>query len=1114
MLSNGFNFETLREEMRRQTLERPKTQKELPGFYVFRRTQAKIHCIAPLVLFALLCLALTSRPVLAQYSSGVDGTVHDSSGAIIAGATVELTDLNLGVSKTAKSNDAGYFRIDSIAASSYRVEISAPSFKSWVESGLTLQVGEVRTIAPVLELGAVNTTVNVSAAEAALDLASASTAAVVTRDTVTQTPLVGQNVYGLAALAPGVTGPGLTSGDNFNNQYGIQINAAGQRQESNSFMIDGAYVDTPSLGGEASVSPNPEIIQSLQINTNEFDASKGRTSGANVQLFTNSGTNTFHGTGDYFFLNDSLTAKTQFESTVPAFTRQEGGATLGGPIIKNKLFAFGAIDVLRSSSAFSEAATVETQDFETYVQNNFGDTLAAQILKLAPPQSYAASDILTVAQVEQQNPGYYPPPNIPATLPALGNINVSYSAPRNAYQWSFRVDDYIGDKDRIYGTALRTSVTTSNLGVRPALNSGYPNGATFVNIGWTHTLSARFLNETGVSYVRPSSKIELPSTVAGLPDFSVVGFSAPGNASIGIWAQNTIGWREIFTATVKSHELKVGAYVEDIRENDTIPFRPSYNFNNLLDYIQDKPVSESGVPINLKSLEAVTPLENYRQPYTGIFLQDNWKAKPNLTINAGIRYDSQGHLTEFINPPLSLFNLGSGSTLNEQIADGSVAPPAKGNNALDHNVWAFSPRLGFSWDVSRKGRTAIRGGFGLFSDRMPYRNFTGLVEANLPLSYTPSLSVYSGNATPAFSTCTAQGYTLNCPLLIPSNIQFDPHGGIVGQRANIGGFSPNSKMGQIENWTLSLEQQLSDSLVFELNYSGLASHHLPVTTDINRFNDDLIINNGTLTRLSPSFGSINYQTTNGNSSGNYFSAMLTQRMQHGVALRGIYTWGKVLDVYSTAGTLQGACACATTNIIQADNLGAQRGRADFDVRQQFSADGVWTLPNVWSNGWKRDVLGGWRLGGVAVFSTGLPFTVYTTSPFPTGDFNADGFNYDVPNTPAFGNHLKGQSKQSFLHGLFPASAFPNPPLGEEGDLGRNTYDQPGYDNVNLNIAKLIYAPWFHGEKLNIELRGEMFNLLNHANLINVDSDLTDSEFAHATSQLPAREVQFHVRAQF
>ncbi len=1117
MLSTQSIFATLRQGKRFRIPLRLRARDVFPILCQrLRSGGAKIRNTGRPLLLGFLGLVISSSFAHAQYSSGVDGTVHDSSGAIIAGATIQLTDLNLGVTKTAHSNGAGYFRIDSIAASTYRVDITAPSFKSWVETGLAIQVGEIRTIAPVLELGAVNTTITVSAAQAALDLTSASTSAVVSRDTVTQTPLVGQNVYGLAALAPGVTGPGLTSGDNYNNQYGIQINAAGQRQESNSFMIDGAYVDTPSLGGEASVSPNPEIIQSLQINTNEFDASKGRTSGANVQLFTNSGTNDIHGTGDYFFLNQTLTARTEFQSTVPAYTRQEGGATLGGPIIKNKLFAFGAIDVLRSSSAFAEAATVETQDLENYVQTNFPNTVAAQLLKIAPPQSYATSDILTVAQAEAKNPGYYPAPNIPANLPAIGNINVSYTIPRNAYQWSFRIDDYIGDKDRIYATALRTVVNTDQPGVRPALNSGYPNNATFVNIGWTHTFSLHLLNETGVSFVRPSSKITAQPALGtvGIPGVSIIGVAgfSPG---LGIWAQNTIGWREVLTSTVKSHELKIGAYVEDIRENDTIPFRPSYNFNNILDFVQDKATSESGVPINLSSLQGVTALENYRQPYTGIFVQDNWKARSNLTISIGLRYDSQGHLAEFINPPLSLFNFGSGSTLNQQIANGVVSPPPHNSNqAVDHNVWALSPRAGFSWDVFRTGRTAIRGGFGLFSDRMPYRNFTGLVSSNLPLSYTPSLSVYSGNPTPAFNVCVSQGYSLNCPLLIPSNIKFDSHGGIVGQRANLGGFSPNSKMGQIENWTLSLQQQLSGTLVFELNYSGLASHHLPVTTDINRFNGDLIVNHGSLTRLNQSFGSINYQTTNGNSSGNYASAMVTKRMSHGLALRGIYTWGKVLDVYSTAGTLQGACACATTNIIQADNFAAQRGRADFDVRQQFSADGVWTLPSPWSSGWKKDALGGWRLGGVTILSTGLPFTVYTTAHYPTGDFNADGFDYDVPNTPAFGRHLAGQSRQSFLHGLFAASAFPNPPLGQEGDLGRNTYDQPGYANVNLNASKLIYAPWFHREKLNIELRGEMYNLFNHPNLINVDSDLTDSEFGRATSTLPARQIQGHVRLQF
>lgn len=1072
-----------------------------------------------------LSLILFSVSAHAQYSSGVDGTVQDSSGAIVPGVAIQLTNVDLGVTQNTKSNDAGYFRIDSIAAGKYKLQVSAASFKVW-EVEFALEVGQIRTLAPKLEPGAVDTTVTVSATEATVDLTTASTSAVIGTSTVEQVPLVGQNVYALAAIAPGMTGPGLTSGDNYNNQYGIQINAAGQRQESNSFMIDGAFVDTPSLGGEASVSPNPEIVQSIQVNTNEFDASKGRTSGAAVNLFTNSGSNTFHGTGDYFFLNQSLTARTEFESTVPAYTRQEMGGTIGGPILKDRLFFYGGIDVLRSSVLSSGVTTVETQDFNTYVQSNFKN-IASELLKIFPPLKYPTANTLTVAQVETQFPGYFAPPaNIPASLDAIGPLDFSYSTPRNGYQWDVRIDEYLGEHDRIYGTALRTTVTGSYNGVRPA--GPYTEPSTFLNIGWTHTFSPHLLNEAGISFVRPGYSSHEPSVVGTtqFPGMTVNGIDGFG-PSLGLWVQNTIGWRDMLSWSVKSHTLKTGFYVEDIRENDTIASDEYYSFNSILDFIQDEPVTEQGVSINLTNDTPVTPLENYRQPYYGIFLQDDWKVKRNLTINAGVRYDSEGNLVEIINPPLSEFVFGTGSGEEAQIANGSVAlPPGNSKNAVSKNVWAFNPRVGFSWDIFGNGSTALRGGFGLFSDRMPYRGITGFVTGNLPVTYTPSLSVYS-DQTPAMNTCTLQGYNYNCPLLIPSNIQFDSHGGIVGQRAALGGYSPNQDMPQVENWTLSIQRQLTPTLVAEINYSGMASHHLEIYTDINRFPGDLIQNKGHLERLNQSFGAITYQTTNGNAAGNYGSAMVTRQLAHGWTLRGIYTFGKALDEFSNADTLQGACACESTNVFQAQNIPAQRGRADFDIRQQASIDGVWTLPNPWAPGWKRDTLGGWRLGGVAVFETGLPFSVYTTAPFVPvfdsngnvtgntgGDFNADGYDYDAPSVPSFGSHLGGQSRRKFLTGLFPASAFPSPALGQEGNLGRNTYDQPGYKNANFNAEKLFYAPWFHGEKLDLEFRAEMVNTFNRPNLTNVDGDSVDATFGQATGTLPARTIQFHLRGRF
>jgi Carboxypeptidase regulatory-like domain/TonB dependent receptor len=1073
---------------------------------------------------------LSCVPACAQFTSGVDGTVQDSSGASIPGATVNVRDTRLGVTRSVTSNQAGYFRVDNIAASTYHVEIKMNSFKTWTEDGLTLQAGEIRTIAPILEPGDVATTVSVSAAPGAVDLASATTGAVVAQETVTQTPLVGQNVYGLATLAPGVMGVAVTAGDNYSNGYDMNFNAAGQRSESNSFMLDGAFIDITSRGGEAAISPNPEIIQYMQINTNEFDAEKGRNSGANIQMYTNTGTNRLHGTANYYFLNNTLTARTEFQSSIPTSQRQESGVTLGGPIIKNKLFAYGAIDVLRSSATNAFPAVVETQQFASYAKAMFPNTVATSIISMAPPQFYPTNNLLTVGQVEQQFPGYYPPPvAIPSSLPALGTINVNYAVPRDGYQYDFRGDEYIGQRDRIFGQGIRFYVSTQSVNARPVTNIGSISSSTLLNTGWTHTFSPRLVNTTSLSYLRPYGA-DTPVPADAIPYITVNGMASISSWGPGNFVLNTIGWRDVVTFTIKSHELKFGVDLEDERENDAQSGggnRPSYTFNSLLDFVQDKPVSESATPVNLKSLQAAGLQRDVRNFYTAAFIQDNWKVKPSFTLNLGLRFDTFYRYLAYISPPLSIFTLGSGSTSAQQIANGVIGPPppSQGNKILDHDIWALSPRVGFAWDVFKDGKTALRGGVGLFSDKPPYLEFINNLTANLPFDYTPSISVYQGDSTPAFNLCDPpQGNNENCPLVIPENIAFDSHGGIVGQRATIGGFSPNIKMAQVENWTLSIQQQLQSNLVLELNYSGSAGHYLMIDTDVNRFGGDLIQNGGIQTRLNQSFGALNYISTNTNSIGNFGSAMLTRRTLKGLTLRGIYSWGKALDYYSTDNSLQ---TTPNTSIIQANDVAAQRGRSDYDIRQQLSIDGVWTLPNPWSSGWTRDALGGWQLGGVAILHTGIPLTVSTNAPFipvlnssgqvvgnSGGDYNADGYDYDVPNTPAFGNHLPGQSKEKFLNGLFPASAFPTPTLGQEGFLGRNTYDQPGYANINLNVAKLFYAPWFHQEKLGLEVRGEIFNLINRVNLTTVDGNLPDPLFAHATGQQPARSIQLHVRASF
>jgi hypothetical protein len=1079
----------------------------------------------------MLALSMGSLTTLAQFSSGIEGTVRDQSGALIPGATVTVTDTRLGVTKTATSNQNGYFRVDSIAASTYTVQIQASGFKTWDQKDLALQPGEIRTLAPALEIGAVSTDVTVSAGAATINTVSATTGAVIAEETVQETPLPGQNVYGLSALTPGMTGSAVTSGDNYTNEYAININAAGLRQEQNGYEIDGAYTNTPSRGGGTSISPNPEIVQSMDIRTNDFDAQKGRNGGATVDVFTNSGSNSFHGTLDYYFTNNSLLGLTHFESSVPSFQRNEMGATIGGPIIKNKFFIFGAIDVLRSSSTSSGQYTVETQDFDTWATANLPNSVATQVLTEAPPLVFPTTNTQTVAQVEAANKGYFAPPaGIPATLDALGQANISFSVPKNGYQWDVRGDYYAGKNDRVYVTSIRTYDTSASATPRPALNIPQANSSDFINVDWTHTFSAHLLNEGGANIIRPYGA-DLPTDTESIPYINVTGLQGFSNWGPGNFTQSTLGWRDVMTATIKTHTLKFGFDQFNIREADSQDGafdRPTYNFDSLIDFVQSKAISQSATPVNLTTHDEAPYNRRYRALYTGIFVQDDWKLMRTLTLNMGVRYDNMANFFSILSPQLTNFTFGQGASLNAQVASG-VTGLAKGSNVLDHSIWGFNPRVGFSWDVFGKGKTAVRGGFGLFSDQPPYIHITDITSGNLPNFFTPSLNVQSGT-TPNFQLCdTPTGFTESCPVVDTSNVVLNSSGGVVGQRASLGGYSPNYKLTQVEDWTLSIQEELGHNYVAEVNYSGSVAHHLPVfNQDVNRFAGDLIQNNGTLTRLNPNFGDINYTTADANSVGNYGSALVQRRVSHGFAVRGIYTIGKALDPFSTSGSLDGGEATQfIDSIVQNFDLKDQRGRADFDIHQQFSADGTWMVPNHYPSLWERSILGGWQFGGVWIVQTGLPFSVYTSAAFNPiynsanqvignsgGDYNADGSNYDVPNTPTFGNHLSGQKKANYLKGVFTASQFPIPSLGTEGSLGRNTFDEPGYNNVDFTFEKFFSVPWFFSEKMRIEAKGEVFNLFNRSNLTAVTSDLSSGSFGQATSQLPPRSLQLHLRASF
>src|ERR1700730_5285846 len=372
-------------------------------------------------------LAIVGVPANAQFNSGFTGVVTEQSDAVVAGAKVVVTNQDTHVSRFSISTDSGDFRIASLPGGTYTIEVEAQGFKQWVQKDVLLESNEVKTLHPILGLSTQTATVEVTGAVASVETDKSNTSLELSETSIHDAPLLGRNVYtSMIELAPGVTGSGLPSGgalgsgsannDSFEQEAGYQINAAGQRQENNEYDVDGSGLNSASRDGVVNLSPEPDFIQAVRIAGATFDASKGRYSGAYVQVFTKPGTNELHGTLSEYHTDNALTARTIFQScpsgstgcrALPAFRRNEFGGTLGGPILKNKLFVFGGVFGLRSSTATTDVVSVETPQFVQFVQANFPNNLSSVFFSKAPPGVVPTSNILTVAQVEARNPGFF-----------------------------------------------------------------------------------------------------------------------------------------------------------------------------------------------------------------------------------------------------------------------------------------------------------------------------------------------------------------------------------------------------------------------------------------------------------------------------------------------------------------------------------------------------------------------------------------------------------------------------------------------------------------------------------------------------------------------------------
>jgi hypothetical protein len=998
---------------------------------------------------------------------------------------------------------------------------------------------------------------------AAVETDKSDTSVELTQKSMEDSPLLGRNIYtSMIELAPGITGSaipagigsGSSSNDSFEQEPAFQINAVGQRQENNEYDVDGSIVVSASRDGVVNLTPEPDFIQSVRVSGATFGADKGRYSGAWIQVFTKPGTNALHGTLSEYHTDNVLTARTIFQTCpagntlclsqplIPAFRRNEFGGTLGGAILKNKLFVYAGAFGLLSSNSVTDDTTVETPEFSQYVQQNYPNTVAARFFKEMPADpNTPLFNIQTASMVLANNPGFYSKVAFPADLPAVGEGLFQENSLHNAYQWHFRVDYNVNEsKDRLFFDIFRTFSNTFLEDARPVNRVEVPNYGVYMKADWTHAFTPSLLNDASMTLVRARGSQAAPARGLELPNVGITGvgdgFSQWGDSG---WVHENFSWHDALSWQHRKHTVTTGIDVDRHHDDDNFTnalLRPNFGFANLLDFAQDGPYSQGGPPVLVQSGQLANPLyQIIRWLYTGAFVQDDWKVNRRFTLNLGFRWDYWGHWGTEHNgtTPFEWFAAGSGSDFAQQVTNGSMV--LKGGQEgflLDNRPMGWSPRVGFGWDIFGNGKTALRGGYGLFYNNVADGSWTFPSQANPPTYASPNFSLASTSHPFSYGIGSANG--LNWPLP-PVTFQSNAAGGIDGIPVFTSGVQPYLDQPRTHIWMLAVQHDLGHNVVAEFDYNGSHSQHLYTQTDVNRFPDDLIVNNGNQTRLNPNFGPIIYGRTIGIADGDYGTFMVSKRFTHSWSLRGIYTFGKSTDQLSSSdnGTNSGGIVGSGESVINALDINAQHGLADFDVSKRFTLDNVWELPSPFKNRIGKTILGGWRVSNIVVLQSGLPFTVYTSAPFQLGtdpntnqiiniggDYNADGYNYDVPNAPARGV-IKTSNRSDFMATLVngvqgPApfglpGNFPVPVPGQEGNLGRNTYIGPGYANVSSEFAKAVTIK----ERYTVEFRADIFNLFNRVNLAQPVADLSNTtQFGQATVQTVPRSEQFGLRVSF
>src|SRR6266851_3042999 len=1062
------------------------------------------------LLVVLLCFCAV--PTYAQFKASIQGTVLDSGGAAVSGAKVHIVEQETGASRDAFSSDEGFYRIADLPPGRYTVTVESTGFKTSVSKDVEIQAEEPRGFDVKLEVGAVNEQVTVSASAEALHTEDANVGTTVTTEEISRLPQVGRDPYELLRFTPGVFGDGSRTGNgqanNLPNSSGpggsissifqienqVQVVADGQRTASNNFTIDGVSVNSLGFGGAAVITPNQESVQEMTILSSSYSAEDGRGTGAQVKVVSKSGTNQFHGTAFFKYQDPNWNAFNKFRGAtgqLPARVndnfRQFGGS-LGGPVSKDKLFFFFSYEGLRSNNRDVSTGTwVETTDFRQRVLAARPNSVVATILS-APGVEPRIANVLSGATCVDA--GITDPTHCQAVaggldigsptgatgqyVPLDGANFAGGGLDGNQYNW--RADYYLGKNQfafSTYLTRLNTIAADSGGRARPMADVSTKPQNQSEALSWIRTVSSTLVNEARLNFTRFAfNQVTANQKVNfGIPRVEIEGYNFDrirfgadrSETTPAVLTENTINFRDTLSKVYRTHAFRMGFEISGEQDNNNLlgGARPLYSNVRLWNFANSTPIFES-INADPRTGGPANGQRYLRSKATAAFFQDDWKVRPNLTLNLGLRYEYYPPLSD-AKGELSNIRFGTNGLINSSVGLTSALIQPDRNNA--------GPRIGFSWSPSHLQNSVLRGGLGVAynrTDNVLFANSRG----NPPAF--ARFNLCCGTSTADFSTPFDGGAILyvtgssNSATSYPANpalaFGIDPkNGGVCGnaactfdQSVEIYGGSPNFRNSYVYFYSLEAEHRLPWKLIGSAGYQGSVGHKLT-----------RLVNQNFLQQPNPAFFAVYLPTSDVNSNYNALNTRLRRQFSRGFQFDFIYRYSKSIDQLSSEGP------GAQTNQTDPAHPQTEHGPSDFDAKHSFSLTSLWDVPFLRGrNDWLGKIAGGWQINGVLSAHTGFPWTPTTcviqsvpiTNAFnicptrptallapPGRDTSNDAFLKPDANFPGMVNTGNCNASNGPVGGL-PYFDICNP--GPPG-IGRNSFRGPNYFGLDLSIVKQL-----------------------------------------------------------